>query len=532
VSSLEKHYIAFVTLILGLGFIFYSWFSSYPLSIDYPGDITFNHISAFYWIGFPLTLTSLFILGTSTKNHAFRSVICVASVAVIFSLSYFYSSLPTSDSQYFRGLTEYFIRTKNLDPSQSVHSYFQWPSFFLIGSIITNVSGLQLPTVEFILYFALGSVIAISLYVYASRLFGKGAILALIAFFISMYYFINYQWAPFTLALALLFILFMLETRKKSKPVILTMITLFLCLSITHFFAAVFFVFYTFARSVVDRTKEYLTQFFMTLTVYLLTQFTLGSFWIASNINNLFRLPSEYTAIAQSAFNPVTLPLDAIAQTASRTVTIVVGIVCLGGVILMLIKRRFRNVDLAIFISGSAYLAVGFVLYVLGNRGYSILFIPVSLGAGCLLETKLRPYLKGLFLILLILFVGVPIHISHSSYYGSFIPFQAEQESAVAHFLLDNYNWTSQSVVLAHASLTPYLQSNLVAEKTNAYFETEFWLDFPTLRKYDCIVFTVGLVSSFMGANYTVEDIFSEDRFDLYYNNGFSEVAVKSLPTT
>ncbi len=181
--------------------LFYSWYVTYPISFLFPGDIAFNHISFFYWVSLPLVLGSLYMLGIFSKSHSLK---CAASIGIIFaiySLSYFYFSLPTGDSQAFTGLAQNFINTKSLDPSQLIHEYYSWPAFFLLADIVTSVSGLSLISYEFLLYAIIGSLLGITLYIYVAKIYEKGAILAVASFFISMFYFLNYQAAPFSLAL-------------------------------------------------------------------------------------------------------------------------------------------------------------------------------------------------------------------------------------------------------------------------------------------------------------------------------------------
>jgi hypothetical protein len=452
----------------------------------------------------------------------------VAIIVAIFSLSYFCYALPTPDSQYFRGLTEYFIKTKNLDPSQVNHAYFQWPSFFLLADIATSVSGLKLIDFEFLLYAIIGSLLAVTLYVYASRLYRNGAFLAVTAFFISMFYFLNYQSAPFSLALALVFVLFMLETQKKSAPVIVTMLVLFFSISVTHFFVPLFFVIYLLVRSLISRSKQYAAFSLLTLFIYLLCQFTLGLYWFAFNIRQIFRWPSEYISVAQATLKQVSMPIDVMAQTVSRAVTIAIVLMCFVGFVFLLVRRRSRAIDKAIFLAGVAYSALGFVLYSLGSRAIPILFIPVSLGAACLLETRFRSYLKGLFLVLLILFVFVPLHTSYNSYtYGSFVPIQTKEAFNAEHFLMDHYDWTKPSLILAHSPVTVYLLSSLDINQINAAFESDFSSTFPRLSQYDCILYTIGLGNSFLSYNYTLEGIVYDEKLDVIYNNGFSDIAIK-----
>ena len=526
VKNLRKNKLTLFPFFLGLGFLLYAWFSSYPLLIEFAGDVIFNHISPFYWLGMSLMLSSLFLLGVFSKSHYLKCATCIGTVLIIFSLSFFFFSLPSSDSTYFRGLNEYFMETKNLDPSQSSHLYYQWPAFFLIGDLTTTVSGLNLINAEFLLYSILGSLLAITLYVYASRLFKHGGFLAVTTFFILMFYFLNFQWVPYTLGFALVLVLFMLETRRKTPSVLVTMMILFLVISLTHIFVALFFIFYLFIQSFVTREKQYKTQFLLTLITYLIVQFS--AYWIEFNILNIFRLPSEYSNIIQYSLDSVIYPIDAVAQNMSRTVTIAVGLVSLVGFILVLIRRKLRSIDKSLFLAGIFYTVLGSIFFLLGNRAISLFSIPLSLGVSYLFETKIRTYLKGLFLILILLFVSVPIHASFNSYIGSFVPFQTKQEYVAENFLLDSYNWTTSSVVISHSSVEVYLRSRLDTSQTEVKLENDFWFDFPRIKRYDCILFTIGIVNNFLLHNYSVEKILSEEKFNVIYDNGFSQIAIKS----
>jgi hypothetical protein len=524
---MQKNKLALFPFFLGLILLVYSWCSSYPLSIKFPGDFVFNHVSPLYWLSLPLILASLYILGAFSKSHSLKCVITVAIIVAIYSLSYFYYALPTVDSQFFRGLTEYFIKTKNLDPSQINHSYFQWPSFFLLADITTSVSGLKLIDFEFLLYAIIGSLLTVTLYVYASKLYRNGAFLVVPAFFISMFYFLNYQCVPFALALALVFVLFMLETKKKSIPVIVTMLVLFFSISITHFFVPLLFVLYLVVRSLISRSKQYAELSLLTLIIYLGTQFTLGMYWFAFNIRLIFRWPEEYVFIAQETLKQVSMPIDVMAQTVSRVVIITVVLMCFVGFVFLLIRRRLGTINASIFLAGVTYSALGLILDSLGSRAIPIFFFPVSLGVAYLFETRFRPYLKGLFLVLLILFVFVPLHTSYNPL-ETFLPFQTKEASNAEHFLINRYSWTNPSLILAHYPVTVYLLSSLDTKQINATFESDSSPFFSRLSQYDCILYTIGLGNTLLSYNYTLEEIVHEEKLNVIYNNGFSDIAIKS----
>jgi len=525
VRSLEKNKLLLFPFFVSVSLMICSWYLSYPLSIDSVGDFVFNHISLLYWFSLPLMLASLYILGAFSKSHSLKCVISVATIITLYSLSYFYYTLPTSDSQSFRGLTEYFIKTKNLDPSQPSHLYFQWPSYFLLSDMVTSVSGMELAKFEFLLYTIIGFLLATALYVYASKAFKKGGFLAVAAFFIAMFYFLNYQSVPFSLAFGLLFVLFMLETRKKSFSVIMTMLVLYTGISFIHAFVPLFFVLYLLIRCVLNRSKQYGRLFLMTLIIYLLVQVTQARFSFIDNIRAVFTLPTEYSSIVKATLAPVSVPIDVVAQMFSRAVTITTVAMCLVGFIILLIKRKMRDLDKAIFLTGVVYSSFGILFYTLGARAIPIVFIPISLGAAYLFESRFRSYLKSLFLVLLILLVFVPVH---SSFYDRYIFFQTKEAYNAEHFMIDYYNWTNPSLILAHAPIVEYLRPNLGAKEVNATsLERDDSSVFPRLREYDCILYTVGLGNSFLKYNYTLEGILYDEKLNVVYNNGFSDIIIK-----
>ena len=521
--SLEKNKPLLFPLITGIMLIVYSWFLSYPLSIDSPGDFVFNHISVLYWFGLPLTLASMYMIAVTSKRNSVKWIMTAGIVMTMYSLSYFYYMLPGSDSSSTRGLTEFLIKTKNLDSSQPSHSYFQWPSLFILANTITSVTGLGLATVEFLVYAIIGFLLATTLYAYASKASKNGG-LAVIAFFVVMFNFLNYQFVPFSLAFGLLLLLFMLESRQRSSGVIIAMLAIFVGITLTHAFVPLFFVLYLLIQSVLTRNKQYGKLFLLTLIIYLTVQFALASTGFANNILSVMASSSEYSQIATIKL-PAPVPIDAIAQMLAGIVEIAFGITCLAGFILLLVKRKMRSLDKAIFLTGLIYSGVGVILYILGSRAIAIAFIPISLGAPYLLENRFRSYLKSLFLVLLILLVFVPVH---SSFYDRYIFFQTKEAYQAEHFMIDYYNWTTPSLVLAHAPVVEYLRPNLGAKEVNATsLERDDSSLFPRLREYDSILYTVGLGNSFLKYNYTLEGVLYDEKLNVVYSNGFSDIMVK-----
>ena len=528
-NILGKTKFAFILLLIGLALLFYSWYLSYPITLQYPGDVAYNHISPLYWVSIPIVLGSLYILGAFSKSQPVKSFASLGIILAIYSLSYFYFTLPTSDSQFFTGLSQYFINSKSLDSSQFIHQYYQWPSFFLLADIATSVSGLSLVSYEFFFYALIGSLLAVTLYVYVAKLFKNGAILAVVAFLIAMFYFFNYQAVPFSLALTMLFALFMLETRKKNTPLIITMLILFFGITLAHAFVALFFVFYLLFRAIIGRSKLYAQLCLLTINIFLITQFVFSSYWIGLSIQGLFRVPTEYSSIISATLNPtlaVPVPIDTLSQTVSRVLTISVVLLCLIGFILVLIKRKLRAIDGAIFLAGIGYSIIGLALSSLGERAIVIFFIPLTLGVVYLFQTKLKPYLIGIFLILLVLFVAVPIHTSFNSYP---VTFQTKNDLTTSNFEIQKFDWYSRSIVIGDLGISIYM---LTQVSGNSQIDTgvESTLGLANITHYDCIIYSVGLGNSLQRSGISIENTSQKilQSYDVVYNSGSDYIATKS----
>jgi uncharacterized membrane protein YjjP (DUF1212 family) len=432
--------------------------------------------------------------------------------------------MPGSDSQFFRGLTEYFIKTKDLDPLKPGHYYFQWPSFFLLSEMVTSVSGMEFANFEFFLYAIIGFLLATAMYVYASRAYKNEGFLAVVAFFVAMFYFLNYQVGPFSLAFGLLFLLFMLETRQKNSSVILTMLVLFTGISFIHVFVPVLFVLYLLIRCVLNRSKEYGRLFSMTSIIYLVVQITQAPFSLAENIKSIMTVPTEYSSIVQAVLLPVSDPINEIAQMFSRGVTIATVMICFAGFTVLLIRRKMRDLDKAIFFTGAVYSGIGIIIPTLGSRAIPIVFIPISLGATYLLKSKFRPYVKSLFLVLLILFAFIPLH---NTFGTSQIMYQTKDAYQTENFFIYHYNWTNPSFILAHFRVITYMRTK--QPNNVVYFEDDVYSPlFPRIKEYDYIVYTVGLGINLLRYNYTIEGIFREEKLNVVYNSGLSYLAVRN----
>lgn len=522
--GLDKRLLLVIPFSVGLSLMFYSWFLTYPIAISSINSYSYNSISVLYWISLCFLLPSMFLMAATSKSDPFRWLVSVGMVIALYSLFYFYSSMPTSDSQFFRGLVEYFSQTKSLNILTN-HIYYQWPSFFLIFQIGTDVSGLSVTNLEFLLFTLIGILFTTGLYVYASKIFKQGAFLAVIAFFTSnMVLFLNYQSVPFSLALALLFLVFMLETKKPTVSVQLTIGLLYVGMLFTHAFVPLFFVIYCLIRTIIERSRHYFILFQQTLFAYFIIQFYFAQFAFSSNIASVLTRSPEYSNIvAATTSQAVTVPSDFLFQNFSRIAIIGFISICIIGFVLVFAYRKLRSIDKAILLMGISYSAIGLVLYTLGSRAISLAFVPVSLGAAFLFEYKFRPsfrYFKYVYsALIIILLLLVPFIIIHQSFNND-IQFQTQEAYLADNFLLNHYNWNGNSYVTTDYRTVTYLQSRLSVNPNFAW-------DSSRLNESGAILYDVGLGKT-LGTNYEIQN-FSKQGLDTLYNDGFSQIEIKNF---
>ena len=525
---MKKEFLLAIPLFAGLMLMIYSWFLSYPLSVNAVGDSIFSHIPILYWLSIPLLLTSMFLIAVTFKNKYLNWILTIGFVLVLYSLSYFYYTMPTGDSTFFRGLTQNLISTNNLNASQFIHNYYQWPSFFLLGTITTLVSGLKLPSYEFLLFTIIGFLLASALYVYASKADKRSGYFVVAAFFVVMFLYLNYQAVPFSLAFALLFVLFMLETTNE-RSVGTTIVTLILYTStvITHAFVPLFFVIYLLIRSIIGKSRQYFELFVLTLVIYVVVQITFAVFSFRGNIASIFTPPTEYSGVIGATLASTSLGIDEIPRLLSRTMTISFALLCVAGFVFLIFRRKLTKMNLAIFLTGAVYSGIGALFAVLGLRAIPLAFIPIAFGGVVLFQSKFRRFIKYLVVIMLILVVFVPIHSSIINSYP--LTFQTKEDIITADFMLEKYNWTSNSVVISDLGARWYLAPQIQG-KTEIDTDLQPRYSLSNITQYDSIMYSVGLAERLNMSNIPVEPMSQQiiDRFDVVYNSGFSYIATKS----
>lgn len=461
---------------------------------------------------------SMFLLGLTVKNKIIRWLLAIGIVLTIYSIYFFYQSMPTSDSQYFRGLNEYLFETGSLAPSQLDHLYYEWPSFFILSYIGTHLPGISLNFFEYLLFTIIAVFLCGGLYVYFSKRYEQGTLLGIIAFFITLFYFLNFQAVPFSLAFGLFFLILMLETSPKTNSILAIILFLYISLIITHSFVPLFFIIYLFTRTFLDKSRLYAYLSIFSVASYFIVQLTLARFSFEQALHKILNPPTEYVSIAANTLAPVTNPIDLLAQFFSRTIVISFAIICLFGFLYLFRKKKITNFDKAVLFTGLGYTILGIGLNLLGWRALAVVLIPISLGVAYLFENKrFKKYLKIISLFLILLFFFIPLH---QQTFASEVHYQTASAKTAEEFFINHHNWTEQSHIIAGFRVSTY-----VTPKLDSYIY--IYTDLETVAHADSIIFTEELSRDFVARNMTLNSLIIDQNFDSLYNDGLSSLLVK-----
>jgi hypothetical protein len=529
---LRKLILTLIPMCIGGVLLLLSWYLSYPISIDSPYDFAYNHFSYLYWLGLAVLFASFFIVAMETKNNSLRWAMTIGTVLLIFSQAYFYYMVPGSDANQTRGLTEYFISTGDLS-LEPYHDYYQWPLSFILSKTALSITGLDLRCFEFILYGVMSFVITSLIYLYISKV-RANAYVAVIAFFIILLSFFNFQWiAPFSLSLCLILLLFYLDSLSGKREVSIAMLIIFTGMTFTHILTPLFFVVYCFLMYIKKKNKKHLNLFLLTSIIYALV--LINNLLLAvylKQLTNFFFF--EILFRVQISTTGLTAPqpyIGVIAQFFSRTVVITTTLVTGLGFIIFLRRKKLRVTHYVMLLTGAVF-AVTLLIspsayHQLSNRAYFLICIPASLGASYLCESKFKKFFKPFFLILLVLF---SFTLMNQTFFDREIFFQTKEEYQCANFMIDNINWNTSSRILSPFRFEQYLIAK--SSSATAIFWSDFSEDFPkNMLNCDYVAYTIGLAKSLLAANYSVETSFREfdvNHFNLIYNSGnFSYILSK-----
>ncbi|HEC81219.1 MAG TPA: hypothetical protein ENI42_02165, partial [Thermoplasmatales archaeon] len=215
-----------ILFLTGLIMILVAWNFSYPIHI--PGsaeEVMFVQFYPLIWPGILLSLIGLFLAGYYSKRKSVKTICVSFFPIVLYSYVFFFSYTPTSDSGAVKAMFEIFHET-GINPL--AEPYFHYPVFFTLNEMVSRILRLTAESVAALLFLFFGVLLANYLFLFLSRVGKDGsyqiAFLGVPFYFSALYFHLNYQWAPQTLALVFLILLLFLFDRKKVKYKILALL--------------------------------------------------------------------------------------------------------------------------------------------------------------------------------------------------------------------------------------------------------------------------------------------------------------------
>ena len=152
---------------------------------------------------------------------------------------------------------------------------------------------------------------------------------------------------------------------------------------------------------------------------------------------------------------------------------------------------------------------IGFVLNTLGYRAIAIAFIPFSLGAAFLFQTKLKRYLFGITLVLIAFSLFIPLHQSFNIGNAA----QTRENYITDNFFLTHYDFTGSKFMV-----TDFWTGTYLSPKLDSYLYISPYID---NAKPDAILYTPQFDDSELGNYTSIDDVFQTQGFNLLYNDGF-----------
>jgi hypothetical protein len=398
--------------LIGLALIGVAWLESYPVSIPQVEKHVFDNICYLFWPGLSFVFTGLYLISETSTN---KGVYFLCTILLTFSLYAHYMlfpMLPGSDSHYFRGLTKLFSKV-GVDPTQQ--GYFQWPSFFILNNVLVMILGLNINEISKLVFLVTGFLISSNLFLFFLQEDEKLGFLGVALYFMGLFWFINYQFAPQSLALGLLLILVNITLKKDPSFKIISLLV-FLDLVLTHSFIPILFLIFYFLLILRGHgsSREFLLYIvvYVTFILYFTTLYFRTLFQTLSNIVFAFSEYGEYARILQRTLTGPVSDLDAIAQIFSRSIALSLWSITSIGFLLRIIKKKINFHNLALLLTGFTYFLAGMFFNILGGRAFQILFIPLTSG----IKPFLEKYKKGITVYLLLIFALFPFVIMHATY--------------------------------------------------------------------------------------------------------------------
>jgi hypothetical protein len=409
-----------------------SWHFTYPIDIPKLDEIIFTQFYPSIWPGMILSLLGLFLTGYYSKRKSVKIICASIFPMILYAYVFYFSYVPTSDSGSVKAMFEIF---HYIGINPAVESYFHYPIFFTLNEMTSQMLGLNADNIAVIFFALFGVLIALYLYLFIFKITKNDiyqiAFLAVPIYFIAIFPYLNYQWAPQTLSLIFFLMLLLLLFNQKKLEYKFLSIIIFTVMVFTHLFIPAIYLLFLGIYAI--KKKELQSNFLLMGCIYSTVLIYYATFFLPAIIDafrdSVYGFGKEYVIdISRSFMEPKGLASQII-STINRIRIPLTWIVLATGFFIWFIKRKINLYAAALAITGGIYFGIGMFYSVLGTRALQILFIPLVIGIGFFTSKWKKPTLLFIAAILIISIFS-PMRSAYDGY-----QFQLSEEEDACNFL-------------------------------------------------------------------------------------------------
>jgi hypothetical protein len=463
--EMNRRGLGYILFTVAMAMLTVAWLKSFPLLLPVRNSYLYNLIYPSFWLSLSLVNISLFLIASNSDRSWERFACGFIFFLLTFSLLFFFTFMAGSDSNTFRGLTEDYALTGGLLPE--VHSYYQWPALFILGSTVAELMGVSATIASEILFATWTLVLTGGLFLYTIQRNNVEDFLSIVVYVIAVFPFFNWQYAAQTFALTLFALCIILIRRTDSASRVITMFV-YVALVFSHAFFAVFLVIAEFVLALKNRRHAgfavFLGLFYVLYVVFESTFFFRDTVALIS-----VALLAEYSSVVGGVLTQPYSSLDAMAQLLNRVVTLSIWVL-LGTIIVFLaISRKLRNIDISVAASGLAYGLIGAVVSVLGWRALQVAALPSSYAIRAFSPSpRLRKILLVYFVLILAVFPLGTIHYYYN--YTNYVTLAEQHAVSVVSIAAAEHGGQTDIRVLIRGVVGGFVESKT---DTNTYYVTE-----------------------------------------------------------
>jgi len=498
-----------ISFFIGLILIMFSWQVSHPIYMPEIEEYTFSQFHPSFWAGITLTLIGLFFTGYCSKSLIIKALCASLFPVVLYCYTYFFPILASSDIGSVRAMFEIF---NQVGVNSNAASYFQYPIYFSLNALSSEVLKADMKIISAIFFALFGLLLALYLFLYLSK-FKKNAsyqiaFISIPIYFIGLFYFLNYQWVPQTIALVFFFLLLMLFNYKGVEYKFLTLIV-FTVLAFTHaFIPTIFLIFFGFY---VYKNRELYYMFLLMLCIYsaILVYFTTFYFPVIAETftNTIYSFGSDYKVQVSRSFEEPSDFLSLLISTINKIRFPLIWMVVVLGSFVRFIQKKIDFKMISLGTTSGIYLVLGFFYPILGLRALQILLIALVIGVCFFIKKWKKLTLIFIFLILILAVFG-PMRNSYDQTH-----YQLDEEKNACSFLAKTIPIEKEiGVAIGHVNWEYFTVSYKYLN--GKYFEaylpgnTEFYNIFDTsIKKDNFILYNTNLGKEILSYGVEIEEI-------------------------